>query len=147
MVWTVSDVPAVLAAARAAQAAGRLPAALRFADGPGAAGAADVLLASGLLQYLDLPLAEYVARMAAPPRHILLNKVATREGPEVVTLERIGPARVPYRIRSRAAFEAEIAAMGYTVRDSWEIRALGHVIPTHPWLGQSRSRGYLLERA
>ncbi|MFN3146552.1 MAG: methyltransferase, TIGR04325 family [Paracoccaceae bacterium] len=144
--WTVTDVPAILAAARAAQAAGDLPGALRFVDGPEDAAGADILLASGLLQYLDVPLADYVSRMPAPPRHILLNKVATRDGPEVVTLERIGPARVPYRIRSRAAFEAEVAGMGYTVRDSWDIRALSHVIPTHPWLGQSQSRGYLLER-
>ncbi len=144
--WTVTDVPAILAEARAAQAAGRLPEAVRFADGPGDVAGAEVLLASGLLQYLDVPLADYVARMPAPPGHILLNKVATREGAEVVTLERIGPARVPYRMRSRAGFEAEIAAMGYKVRDSWEIRALSHAIPTHPWLGQSQSRGYLLER-
>ena len=63
-----------------------------------------------------------------------------------MTLERIGPARVPYRIRNRARLEAEFVAMGYAIRDSWGIDGLGHVIPTHPWLGRSESRGYLLER-
>ena len=144
--WTVSDLPAIVAAGRRAQADGRVPAAVRFADDPATAGTVDLLLASGLLQYLDAPFPAYLGRLAQPPRHILLNKVALRDGPEVVTLERIGPARVPYRIRDRAVFERDLATLGYRVRDTWRIRALGHVIPTHPWLGESESRGYLLER-
>lgn len=110
-------------------------------------GAADVLLASGLLQYLDRPLAEMVAELPSPPRHILLNKVATREGATVVTLEKIGPARLPYQIRNRAAFESELTDMGYTIRASWVIPSLSRRIGTHPGLGASTSMGYYLERA
>ena len=144
--WTVYDLPAIVAAARARQAAGRLPAALRFESAPGAVGPVDLLLASGLLQYLDIPLAELIARLPNRPEHIVLNKVATREGPSVTTLERIGAARVPYQIRNRADFEAEIAEIGYAVRDQWQIAALSRVIATHPGLGASTSRGYVLER-
>jgi putative methyltransferase (TIGR04325 family) len=144
--WTVQDLPPTVDAALAAQAEGRVPSAIRFVTDPAAAGEVGLLLASGLLQYLDQPFAEYVARLAAPPPHILLNKVALRDGPTRVTLERIGPARVPYQIRDRAAFEAEITAMGYRIEDSWSIAALAHVIPSHPWLGPSQSRGYLLNR-
>ncbi len=144
--WCVVDVPAVIAAARTRQAAGHLPSALRFETDPSASGAADILLASGLFQYLDVPLATLLARLAAPPALALFNKVATRDGPSVTTLERIGPARVPYQIRNRPGFEAEMAAAGYAIADAWDIPALSHVIPTHPALGASRSLGYFLRR-
>lgn len=144
--WSIWDVPAVLQAGRAHQADGLVPDAIRFVDVPGQAGRVDLLLASGLLQYLDIPLAELVAQMAEPPRHILLNKVALREGDTVVTLEQIGPAAVPYQIRSKQMFEAELADMGYRIIDLWTIPELGHRISTHPFLGVSESKGYMLER-
>lgn len=144
--WTVLDLPGIVAAARARQARGALPAALRFVTTPAEAGAADVFLASGLLQYLDVPLSDLLSQLPAPPRRIILNKVATRDGPTVVTLEQIGAARVPYQIRNRETFEAELQTLGYTVMDSWEIPELSHTIGTHPRLGPSTSRGYVLER-
>lgn len=141
--WTVYDLPETLRAARAAQARGEVPGAVNFSD---QLTEADVLLASGLLQYLDLPFPDFLRRLPLAPGHIILNKVATREGASVTTLERIGPARVPYQIRNRAGFEAEIAASGYRILDQWDIPALGHVIDTHPDLGESTSRGYVLAR-
>lgn len=54
--------------------------------------------------------------------------------------------RSPTGVRSRAAWTSEIARMGYEVVDTWEIPDLGHVIPTHPWLGRSESRGVALRR-
>ncbi|MEZ5797305.1 MAG: methyltransferase, TIGR04325 family [Paracoccaceae bacterium] len=145
--WHVVDLPAIVAAARERQAQGHLPAAIRFHDDAGQAPHADILLASGLFQYLDVPLAGLLARLAARPPMALFNKVATREGASVTTLERIGPAWVPYQMRNRAGFEAEIAAAGYRIADSWDIPALAHVIPTHPALGPSRSLGYFLTDA
>ena len=144
--WSVQDLPAIVRAGRDAQQSGAVPAVVNFIDGLADAGAADVLLASGLLQYLDRPLTEMVSELPARPQHILLNKVATRAGDTVVTLEKIGPARLPYQIRNRAAFEAELAGMGYAIRDSWVIPSLSRVIGTHPGLGASTSVGYYLER-
>lgn len=144
--WTVWDLPAIIRAARTWQAEDRLPAELAFVDAPAEAGPVDLLLASGLMQYLDRPLADLIAEMAAPPRWILLNKVAVRTGETLVTLERIGPAQVPYQIRSEAGWTAELAALGYEIRDSWDIPGLSHRINTHPWLEPSRSRGFFLER-
>ena len=146
LTWSIYDVPAILRAGRAHQAEGLVPAAIRFVNQPGQAGQVDLLLASGLLQYLDIPLADLVAQMAEPPRYILLNKVALRDGDTVVTLEQIGPAAVPYQIRSKAAFEAELAAMGYRITDHWTIPELGHRISTHPFLGVSESKAYMLEK-
>lgn len=144
--WTVYDLAATIRSARAAQRRGDVPKDIDFIDDLSNAPASDLLLASGLLQYLDTPFPQFVAQLTNRPKHILLNKVATRDGPSLVTLERIGPARVPYQIRCRAEFEAQIAAMGYSIADSWDIPSLGHVIDTHPELGRSVSRGYLLHR-
>jgi len=145
--WTVLDLPEVVRGARLLQASGRVPAGLRFTDDAAASGRFDVLLMSGLLQYLDCPFGDYLARLPRMPAVIILNKVALRDGAGRFTLEQIGPHRVPYQIRDRAVFEAEIAAAGYHVRDVWDIPALGHRIPLYPHLGRSQSAGYLLERA
>jgi len=144
--WTVFDLPAVISAARKKQARHDLPAQIRFQDDLAATGAADMLLASGLLQYLDMPFADLIKALPAPPKHILLNKVAMHERAALVTLEQIGPNRVPYQIRDRRAFEAELTRAGYAVHDTWLIPDLSHTIATHPWLGPSQSRGYLLVR-
>ncbi len=144
--WTVYDLPETIRAARAAQQRGAVPEAVGFTDDLAGLASVDLLLASGLLQYLDLRFADFLARLPNRPRHILLNKVATRDGPSVTTLERIGPARVPYQIRSLGPFEAELDEAGYRITDRWEIPSLGHVIDTHPELGRSVSRGYLLHR-
>ncbi|TMM51052.1 methyltransferase, TIGR04325 family [Sulfitobacter sabulilitoris] len=145
--WTVQDLPATIRGARAGQRRGDVPGEIRFLDDVTQAESADILLMSGLLQYLDRPIAELVSALPARPPHIVLNKVATRDGPTVVTLEKIGTARVPYQIRNREAFEADLRAMGYVIRDSWTIPSLARVIATHPALGASTSRGYYLERA
>ncbi|MEZ5720428.1 MAG: methyltransferase, TIGR04325 family [Paracoccaceae bacterium] len=144
--WRVYDVPATVRAARRAQVAGQVPAGIDFVDDLAEAGAPDIMLASGLLQYLDIDFAELVAALPRPPHSILLNKVATTDGPTVVTLEKIGAGRVPYQIRNRETFERSLAEMGYRIRDQWEIPSLARSIATHPERGHSTSRGYLLER-
>ena len=144
--WTVFDTPSVAALGAARAAADGLSRSLHFVAEAAAAEPADLLLASGLFQYFPGGLAELLAPLAARPRYAILNKVATREGPNVVTLERIGDAFVPYQIRDRAAFEAAFDAAGYDIVDAWEIPSLGHVIRSHPELGVSVSRGYMLNR-
>lgn len=143
--WSVYDLPAILKAARSHQAHGNVPEEIRFIDAPSDAADVDMLLASGLLQYLDVSLSHLVEQMAAPPRYILLNKVALCDGDSFVTLEKIGNASVPYQIRARAAFESELSDMGYRIVDQWPIPDLGHRISTHPWLPASQSVGYMLE--
>lgn len=83
---------------------------------------------------------------AARPDWIILNKVAVRPQGSIVTLEQIGPARVPYHIRDARAWQAELDALGYALCDSWDIPGMGHRIATHPWLLPSQSRGYVLKR-
>ncbi|WP_422003346.1 methyltransferase, TIGR04325 family [Reyranella sp.] len=138
--WVVYDVPAQVRAGRAAVRPQDRT--LSFADRLEDVPPADLLLGSGLLPYLDQPLTELVGRLRQRPRHILLNKVATRDGPTVVTLENFRLAEVPYHIRNVREVPDALDALGYDIVDSWIIDPLGHRIDTHPQLGRVVSRGY-----
>ncbi|WP_353476539.1 methyltransferase, TIGR04325 family (plasmid) [Salipiger sp. H15] len=142
--WTVFDLPGIVLAARKRQERHELPERLRFVDRLADAPPCDILIASGLLQYLDTPFAGFVAALAQRPKVVLLNEVALRPDAGVFTVERIGPGRVPYQIRSRTDWDAEVDAMGYDVVDEWPIPQLSHTVPTHPWLPASDSRGCVL---
>lgn len=139
--WIVLDLPAVVKAGRARAAADQLSA-LGFESDAADLPEADLLLASGLMQYYPGDLSALLAQLKRPPRHLLVNKVALREGPAVFTMERIGPSRVPYQIRNRSAFLADVERAGYELVDQWDIPSLAHEIETHPELGASQSRGF-----
>lgn len=138
--WVVYDLPALVRAGRAHQRPQDRT--LSFVDRPEEAPPADVLLASGLLPYLREPFGELVGRLGSRPRHILLNKVVTRDGPTVVTLENFGVADVPYQIRNVHEVPAALEALGYGIVDEWTIEQLAHRIQTHPELGRCTYRGY-----
>jgi putative methyltransferase (TIGR04325 family) len=139
--WIVYDLPGMVRAGRQ-RAEDEDLSKLQFVDTLAEAPDADVLLASGLLQYLNIPFCDLLRQLPAKPRHLLLNKVQTREGPSVVTLENFIYAEVPYQIRDRAAFLASLDALGYDIIDEWTVPSLSHVIRTHPHLGSSTCRGY-----
>lgn len=142
--WIVYDLPAQVRAGRAQ----RKPhdSTLSFVDRIEDAPAAEALLASGLLPYLQEPFTDLVRRLQAPPRHILLNKVVTRDGPTIVTLENFGVAEVPYQIRNVKEIPEALATLGYEIVDSWVIEQLAHRIQTHPELGRCTYRGYVARR-
>ena len=139
--WIVYDLPALVAAGRAELRSQDRT--LSFVDRLEDAPAADILLASGLMPYLAEPLPGLVRRMKTLPRHIVLNKVVTRDGPTVVTLENFGVAEVPYHIRNVAEVPDALATLGYEIVDQWTIDSLAHRIQTHPELGRSTYRGYV----
>jgi len=139
--WVVYDLPALVKAGRAqARPQDRT---LSFVDRLEEVGPADLLLASGLLPYLREPFVDLVRRLQVLPRYILLNKVVTRDGPMVVTLENFGMSEVPYHIRNVGEIPAALATLGYEIVDSWIVESLAHRIQTHPELGRCTYRGYL----
>ncbi|WP_295812926.1 methyltransferase, TIGR04325 family [uncultured Nitratireductor sp.] len=143
--WTVYDVPAIVKAGeKRARDEGIKN--LVFTSRLEGSGRYDVFLGSGLLQYLNVPLPELLAPISARPTHLLLNKVALRKGKTIVTLERIGPALVPYQIRNEASFLTMIEGLGYDIADRWSIPSLAHVIDTHPEYGASESAGFYCVR-
>lgn len=139
--WIVWDTPAAVRAGRRRARADGLSA-LSFVDTVAEAPPVDLMLCSGLLQYLDIPFPDLIRQLVTKPRHLILNKVATRDGPTVVLLERIGNAEVPYQIRDREEFIHTLIALGYDIVDEWVLPELSHVIEDNPQLGASVSRGY-----
>ncbi|MEO1014344.1 MAG: methyltransferase, TIGR04325 family [Pseudomonadota bacterium] len=144
--WRVYDLPPMARAGRRLAETCGVSDQLTFCDRLEDAGPCDILLCSGLLQYLDIPFTELIDALDARPPALVLNKVALRRGAAIYTLERIGPAYVPYQFRDQEAFYAEIKALGYHIADSWPIEALAHRIASHPEIGPSESRGFVLTR-
>ena len=143
--WVVYDVPAIVRAGRRRAELDGLDR-LRFVERMEDAGAPDLFIGSGLLQYLDVPLTSLLSRLPDLPKHVILNKVALRQGPTVFTLQRFEDVTVPYQIRNDAGFMAELSRLGYQMMDRWTIPTLSHTIETHPELGASESTGFYFRR-
>ena len=114
--WIVYDVPAIVKAGRERAEKDGLTG-LSFTDDLASVQQVEIFLASGLLQYLDIPFPELIGKLQEKPRHILINKLAVRDGETVVTLENFGKALVPYQVRARKPFFDDIEKMGYRVVD------------------------------
>jgi putative methyltransferase (TIGR04325 family) len=144
--WTVYDLPEIVRAGRERAARDGLRA-LKFVDDLSRLPSTDLLLGSGLLQYLDIPFPEFLSKLPALPRHVLVNKVAMWSNPSTFTLENFDVALVPYQIRNKDEFVESVRALGYRVADQWVIDALSNRIGTHPELGSWQSGGFYFERA
>jgi putative methyltransferase (TIGR04325 family) len=119
LVWTVYDVPSVLAEGRklAEQHRGT---ALRFTDQLSELAQHTVLHASGALQYVETPLAQQLVQFAARPKHLLLNKLPLYDGEPYVTLQNTMHSYNPYAVYNRAAFIGALEALGYQLIDAWD---------------------------
>ena len=87
--WLVHDVPAVVAAGRALAEREDGAGKLGFTDSPQDADGCDVLLCSGVLQYLDYSLPQLLQPLRAPPRHVLVNVTPLHPERSFVTLQRV----------------------------------------------------------
>ncbi len=141
--WTIYDLPEIVRAGRARAEAEGLRA-LAFVEDPSEVAAVDVFLASGLFQYLDVPIATMLGRLPRLPPHLLVNKVANWDGKTTFTLENFGVALVPYQIRNTKEFLGEASQLGYEVVDEWQIAPLSHQLDTHPKLGHWSSSGFYM---
>lgn len=140
--WLVYDLPPMVALGQQIAAKHGLP--IRFTSDPSKMGRPDILLCSGLFQYYESRFADLLDLFDVKPANVLLNKVQLREGKSVVTLEKIGPAYVPYMMRDKVEFLSELDRAGYRVVDRWQIAALSHRIASHPELGSGESWGFAL---
>jgi putative methyltransferase (TIGR04325 family) len=131
LVWQVMDVPAVVEAGRAlAREKGATR--LVFTETREDVDGADILYATGSLQYLERPVHEMLAPLSARPRHVLINQTPMQDGPAYYTLQSIGTAFCPYRIFNRERFLADFAGQGYRPVDHWENAEKACYIPFHP---------------
>ncbi|MBC7978246.1 MAG: methyltransferase, TIGR04325 family [Myxococcales bacterium] len=128
MRWMVQDVPAIVKVG-AELARERPSEGLEFTSEVADARGCSVFLAAGSLQYVDESLPALLARTAALPRHLIVNKMPMYDGESFVTVQSTGRAFHPYRIYNRAAFVAEVTALGYRVVDDWANREQHCEIP------------------
>ena len=131
MRWVVSDVPAVVERGRKLAAENKC-AALSFTSAPQDLDGADVLHASGVLQYLEEPVEKLLAGLSRRPRHLFLNKLPLHGGPAFVTLQHAMHAYCPYRVFNRGEFIAALGRLGYALVDSWDDLDRSCIVPFEP---------------
>jgi putative methyltransferase (TIGR04325 family) len=143
--WTVCDVPAVVEAGRRLATA-RRPRGLGFTSTYEDADGADVLFASGVLQYLPAGfLGDLLARLPSPPPHVIVNITPTTPEETFYTLNNIGTAICPYVVVNERAFLAGLVRSGYRLADDWSAPDKKCVIPLHPGRNPTY-RGFYLRR-
>ena len=143
--WVVQDVPTTVERGREL-ARSRDNRSLEFTtaweDGSGS----DLLLASGVLQYLDWNMAEHLDKWKSAPRYILVNNTPMYEGPDYITLQNTGISYNPYRIFNRAALIGSLEQRGFVLRDTWRTdRSLD--VPFHPERRVESYQGFFMERS
>lgn len=126
--WTVIEVPAAVVRGRQI-ASERVADRLHFTEKFEAVGSADLLFASGSIQYLPEPLHVMLGRLRELPRRILINTAALHPSETYYTVNGIGTAFCPYRIQSEVELTGCLSELGYRVLDRWKNIERGIEIP------------------
>lgn len=144
--WLVYELPEP-AALGAKIAHERQAMGLSFTTDRSAMDGCQVLLAAGVLPFVDVGLPELVSGLAQPPQHILINRLplnGTGEG--FVTLQNTGHSITPMRIENHGAFIASMADAGYAVVDSWKCLENSLHVPAHPECTLRHFHGFCFSR-
>lgn len=146
--WTVYDVPAVAAQGTEIAAARGAATQLRFTTSfPEAASMADILLASGSLQYLPQTLWEMLAPLERRPQRLVINTTPVHPLVSFFTLNSIGTAFCPYRVMKESELIDGLAAIGYRLRDRWTNPGKALKVPFHAPYDVADYSGYCFDRA
>ena len=130
LVWFVSEVPAVVELGREI-ARDKRATALRFTTDFTGMADADLLLAAGVLQFINDPFS-CLRTQPRLPRHLIINKVPVYELPSAVTLHNMGTAFCPYHLFNRPELVRAIETLGYRLVDEWRLPGVACQIPFHP---------------
>jgi len=133
--WHVIEVPAMVAIGRDL-ARTNAAAALTFSDQLDeaiASRAYDIWISAGAIQYMEHGRPDQLLQKSRlRPSHVLLNKVPLYDGPDFVTTQNIGKgAYTPVHVYNGARFVQDIEALGYVLRDRWEVPDRSIHIPGH----------------
>lgn len=135
--WTVCEISEIAAAGTTfAKSMGATQ--LNFVSDFQHASGCDILLSCGTLQYIEPSLSEMLQSLQKKPLYVLLNRTAMYDGPSYVTLQNIGFAHAPYKIKNWNEFVGEMNSIGYSLIDAWRDARITK-IPFHP---SRRVRGY-----
>jgi putative methyltransferase (TIGR04325 family) len=129
-IWTVCDFPETNERGKKIASSLEEPR-LRFTDRQSDAQAADLLMISGSLHYLE-PLPLLVAELAEKPPYILINRAPVVEGPALATVEDGDTYRLPCIYYNRTELVKGLEALGYELVDSWAIHGRVAVVPCYP---------------
>jgi putative methyltransferase (TIGR04325 family) len=143
--WIVCEVPAVVEEGRRLAAQRGDQTQLRFCTDCARLATADVLFASGSVQYLEESPGSLLKRHGARPRWVVLNTCAIHPERSYITLNSIGSAFCPYRVQSRGSLLREMRKLGYRCRDEWADDAKGLDLPFAPELRLDAYLGFCYE--
>ena len=129
--WVIVELPQLVAIGTK-MAQRQKAAQLEFATDLTSAPACDILLSAGALQYMENSVPGLLEKMAARPKHVLLNKVPLHRERSYWTLQNFGNAVSPYRIYKEDEFLGYFEKAGYVLRDRWAVPELSCAIPFHP---------------
>ncbi|MEO6239497.1 MAG: methyltransferase, TIGR04325 family [Vicinamibacterales bacterium] len=144
-VWMVQDLPRIVNAG-VALARDRGDLRLTFTEHLNDADGADILIASGSLQYIESPLASVLAAITTRPPVLLLHKLPLTDGPSFVTLQNTVHSFNPYRVFNRTEFVRSFAAVGYQLVDSWDDNQRSCLLPYAPERSVPHYTGLCLRR-
>jgi putative methyltransferase (TIGR04325 family) len=130
--WVVCELPepAMLGAelAKKRQASG-----LSFTTDRSSMDGCDILLAAGVLPFVESRLVDLLAGLKRPPRHILINRLPLcTETSGYITLQNTGQSFTPMRIDNYADFVGGMDRVGYDLADAWKCFESSLYIPQHP---------------
>jgi putative methyltransferase (TIGR04325 family) len=130
--WVVCDLPEITRCGlqiAAEQQENQISFTSKFDEADGA----DVLLAAGSVQYIEVPtLSVRLSGLKSRPKHILLNKLPLSDGPTFVTMQNGGVAFHPMYVFNRKEFIGSICWLGYKLVDQWAVPSHPGRIPFHP---------------
>jgi len=104
---------------------------LSFVTTLDASGNFDIFHSAGCIQYVEQPVTDFLAKMPAPPPHLILTKVPLYEMKTRVTLQNTGDSIDPCWLFNRDEFVASINQLGYRLQDSWFCPDRTITIPFH----------------
>jgi putative methyltransferase (TIGR04325 family) len=145
--WTVEDVAAVVAKGKSLAQDRGVSQTLHLTDQMIAGDGAEILFASGSLQYLPRTLGAYLTEWSSRPRRIIVNTTPIHPTKEFFTVNSIGTAFCPYRVQTQAGLVKELTGLGYKMQDNWVNRGKEMRLPIHPELSLDHYRGFCFDLA
>jgi putative methyltransferase (TIGR04325 family) len=142
--WLVHDLPSTTQAGRALAEA-RGASGLGFTNHLGDGNGCDVVIASGVLQYLERSLSSILQSWDRAPRYVIVNNTPMFEGNDYVTLQNTGISYNPYRVFNRARLIGSLEQTGYVLRDHW-LTERSVVVPLRPDLSVDAYQGFFMEK-
>lgn len=143
--WFVFDVPAVVEEGRR-WAKSHGVERLNFESDLSGIPPVDLVIAAGSLQYVEDSAGAWLERISGDPDYLLISTTPFHPTREFVTLNNMGAAYCPYKVRHRRRFFDELHDLGYRAVEEWHHPGKVCHVPFHIPMGEVTYQGGLFER-